>query len=636
MMDPGIRTIRGILTLFFLTLFWRQVAPEIDKAFKMCGTWIHSNSLRNLTFDLNTGCEAIYISANNSTLSVRSKITAHCSNSSFKTLSSSPGPTHFCVFWEPLLDLLIIEVDRQNITLCESQGLQTTCCAHPSSGTQESAQQYGIVNASVHGDILTNNVISKFEFKGDQINCKNEFCDKATKDASGANMIEDAVMRSKTLGNVDLPCAQSAVIEMNEDFAGYNVTLTENVASPSVHLPACLKPANTIKAKVVCTYYKNITMFQGSAMVLDDIIGISVENEIITNLPEPVRIKFHHSDILANQTATCVSWDTRKDKEINWRKDGCKTVHISSKETECCCNHLTYFAILVQVNPTKTLRHLQALTFITAVGCAVSIVSCIVLFISLCRKRRPKDKSSLVHRGLVVALFFLCFLFVLTGTIANLGQDGVCQFMGALLHYALLSTLCWMAVEVFHTFWMISMIFSLSPKPWIWYLLGFGFPALPVVILASMGNIYGQRIIMPSDDASKPYRMCWMTESHAALLAHFILNVGFLAAVVTSGCIMLFLVVRKVSNREEWRSKRVAFLSIWGLSCLFGTTWVLAFGSTSETVIFFFCIINSLQGLFLMLRFYALERMRKKSEFSTDGSSTGSTRQNMLQAQDKS
>lgn len=29
--------------------------------------------------------------------------------------------------------------------------------------------------------------------------------------------------------------------------------------------------------------------------LLDDIVGISVENEIITNLPEPVRIRFRHS-----------------------------------------------------------------------------------------------------------------------------------------------------------------------------------------------------------------------------------------------------------------------------------------------------------------------------------------------------
>lgn len=625
------------------------MAAENDKEFKFCGLWNHSNGPRNLAYDLKTGCKSIYISANESTLLLHGEITAQSANS-VRPLSpspfssSSPGPSLFCVYWEPLLDRLVVEVDKVNITLCESRGVQTTCCSYLSGGKQTSAQKYGIGNASVHEDLITENIMAKYEFIGASINCKEEFCEKAIQKARGPNMIEDAVMRSNTVGNVDLPCAESSVIEMNEDFSGYNLTLTAKKDPPTVHLPACLKPTNKKTAKVVCTYYKNISMFQGSEKVLDEVIGISVENETITNLPEPVRIKFHHSDILANQTAKCVSWDTRKDNEIMWREEGCVTVHINSKETECRCNHLTYFAILVQVNPTKTLRHLQALTYITAVGCAVSIISCVVLFISLCRRRNSRTStgrrsSSLVHRGLVVALFFLCLLFVLTGTIGNLGHEGACVFMGALLHYALLSTLCWMAVEVIQSFMMVCMVLKrLDPSPWIWYLLGFGFPVLPVVILASMGNIYGQRTVMSSDDAAKPFRMCWMTDSRPALLAHFILNLGFLAAVVSSGCIMLLLVVRQVqiTKHKEWEQNRVKFLSIWGLSCLFGTTWTLAFGTTSETVVFFFCIINSLQGFFLMLRFYALEWIQTQKTNSESSSSTSSTPHNMSSGTDKS
>lgn len=35
------------------------------------------------------------------------------------------------------------------------------------------------------------------------------------------------------------------------------------------------------------------------------------------------------------------------DNEVKWRGDGCETVNINERETECHCNHLTYFAILV-------------------------------------------------------------------------------------------------------------------------------------------------------------------------------------------------------------------------------------------------------------------------------------------------
>ena len=92
---------------------------------------------------------------------------------------------------------------------------------------------------------------------------------------------------------------------------------------------------------------------------------------------------------------------------------------------------------------------------------------------------------------------------------------------------------------------------------------------------------------------------CWMKDSSNALLAHYMTNVGFLILLVSAGMVMLFVVLRKIRNREEWRKRKLAFLSMWGLSCLFGTTWALGlleFGSLSCTFTFLFCIINTLQG----------------------------------------
>lgn len=37
--------------------------------------------------------------------------------------------------------------------------------------------------------------------------------------------VEEIVMKSQVVGNVELPCARSSVVEMKEDFQGYNVTL---------------------------------------------------------------------------------------------------------------------------------------------------------------------------------------------------------------------------------------------------------------------------------------------------------------------------------------------------------------------------------------------------------------------------
>lgn len=96
--------------------------------------------------------------------------------------------------------------------------------------------------------------------------------------------------------------------------------------------------------------------------------------------------------------------------------------------------------------------------------------------------RRPKEQSRPVHLGLATSLFFLYLLFFFTGTLANVGGEGLCRWVGAGLHYALLSSLTWMAVEVFHTFWLVYVVFSPSPKPWVWNLIGFGEYVFHVVI----------------------------------------------------------------------------------------------------------------------------------------------------------
>ncbi|XP_051507607.1 adhesion G-protein coupled receptor G5-like [Myxocyprinus asiaticus] len=646
--NPKTERMLMILCLLFIL---GQAATENDIDFKTCGTWRHGNVSRNLKSDLTTGCKELVISANNNTLYIQGSITAKCTHSGSILLDSSPqkNQSNFCVFWEPLLDMLIVEVNGKNRTLCGSSGLQENCCTDLSPGYQKYAGLYGIVNGSVKGDIIQHNIMEVYVFNGASANCKKKFCDEASQKSKGEDMIEEVVMKSNATGHVDLPCAQSTVIEMEEGFMGQSFTLPtpRSVPAntiPSVYLPSCLKPASSKKSKVVCTYYRNSTSLKrfqresSDLIILDDVVGISVENKIITNLPEPVRIRFHHSTLPANHSTRCVSWDTRKDNEVMWRSEGCLTFNINTTETECCCNHLTYFAILVQMEQRATVRHLEALTYITAVGCAVSLVSCLVLFYWLC-KQRKKNQSSLVHRGLVVAIFLLCLFFILTGTIANVENITVCKITGTLLHYALLCTLSWMAMEVFHTFLLVRKVFSSTLQPWVFYLGGFGLPTLLVCILLPIDDIYGKRKIVPSEDVTKPYHMCWMLDTYNSRLAHYIINIGLLAIVVSSGAVMLFLVVKEIWNRPEWRKNHVAFLSIWGLTCLFGTTWGLGFlnfGPLSEATLFLFCIINSLQGFFLLLRYYALEWMKKKKESSSEGSSTGSSKQHMLQTYEKS
>lgn len=86
---------------------------------------------------------------------------------------------------------------------------------------------------------------------------------------------------------------------------------------------------------------------------------------------------------------------------------------------------------------------------------------------------RPKEQSIPIHLGLVVSLASLYLLFFFTGILANVGGESVCKWVAAGIHYALLSSLTWMGIEVFHTFWLIYVLFNPSIKPFILNLIGF-------------------------------------------------------------------------------------------------------------------------------------------------------------------
>lgn len=99
---------------------------------------------------------------------------------------------------------------------------------------------------------------------------------------------------------------------------------------------------------------------------------------------------------------------------------------------------------------------------------------------------------------------------------------------------------------------------------------------------------------------------CWMTDTKEAWLAHYFTNIPLMIVLVLSGSVMLCVIYREIRTRAEWSKNRVAFLSIWGLSCLFGTTWGLAlldFGPLSDFVLFVSCILNSFQGEFSLFHF---------------------------------
>lgn len=114
--------------------------------------------------------------------------------------------------------------------------------------------------------------------------------------------------------------------------------------------------------------------------------------------------------------------------------------------------------------------------------------------------------------------------------------------------------------------------------------------------------IYFRVIFCPSFSVFCVSR-CWMLNNEKTKYAHLFTNVALEVILVLSGFVMLFLVYRQIRTRDEWRQNRVAFLSIWGLSCLFGTMWALTFleicflPAFADFIRILACFFTSFQGL---------------------------------------
>jgi len=116
-------------------------------------------------------------------------------------------------------------------------------------------------------------------------------------------------------------------------------------------LDQLLKPdmENMDHYPVMMTSYGGVTRLNITRIINSETIGVLLNRERYTPLSEPIEFTLKHliTDNVTN--AKCVFWDIeRKD----WSEQGCHTISSNETHTTCSCNHLTSFAILMDINNT--------------------------------------------------------------------------------------------------------------------------------------------------------------------------------------------------------------------------------------------------------------------------------------------
>uniref|UniRef100_A0AAX7UZ67 Adhesion G protein-coupled receptor D1 n=1 Tax=Astatotilapia calliptera TaxID=8154 RepID=A0AAX7UZ67_ASTCA len=300
-------------------------------------------------------------------------------------------------------------------------------------------------------------------------------------------------------------------------------------------------------------------------------------------------------------------------KEGVWSNKGCVRAHGNMTYSVCLCNHLTNFAILMQVVPLKiSTGHKVALSTIGYVGCSISIFCLaitLVTFAVLSSVSTIRNQRYHIHANLSFAILVAEILLLISarfdpGTLP-------CKVMAVLLHFFFLSAFAWMLVEGLHLYSMVVKVFgSEDSKHFYYYGIGWGSPFLICVVsMTSALDSYGK------------VDNCWLSLQNGAIWA-FVAPALFVIVVNIGILISVTRIISRISgenykvhgdaNAVKLTIKAVAvLLPILGISWIFG---VLVVNTQSLPFLYIFAVFNSLQGFFVFL-FHCLLNSEVRAAF---------------------
>uniref|UniRef100_A0A2C9JN20 Uncharacterized protein n=1 Tax=Biomphalaria glabrata TaxID=6526 RepID=A0A2C9JN20_BIOGL len=352
-------------------------------------------------------------------------------------------------------------------------------------------------------------------------------------------------------------------------------------------------------------------------------------------LRRPVQFTLQHKTVVHNAVPICSFWNIDISSSTGkWASDGCNVVDTNATHTTCSCNHLTNFALLMDVTGVKLSEESElALRVITYVGCIISIVCLLLSWITFMVFKNLQCDRNTIHKNLVLCLLLAEIVFL--AGIAQTEPKFLCSLIAGSLHYLFLGAFAWMCLEGVQLYVMLIEVFEQERSRLIWYyLFGYGVPA---VIVSISAGIYHQ--------GYGTDRHCWLTTERSFIwafvgpaLAVMLVNIVMLGIAIYVMCrhtnmsantkerskVTKFSMSESLSSMETFASPKLRFpdLPAWlkgamVLVVLLGLTWllgVLYLNKESEIIAYLFTILNSLQGMFIFI-FHCIKNEKVQKEY---------------------
>nr|KAG5695717.1 hypothetical protein BaRGS_004462 [Batillaria attramentaria] len=211
------------------------------------------------------------------------------------------------------------------------------------------------------------------------------------------------------------------------------------------------------------------------------------------------------------------------------------------------------------------------------------------------------NTSSKILVSLCVALALSDLVFVVGMQDYTLKHPAACKAVSMLLHFCLLSSMCWMLMEAFYMYLSFVHVFRTSFTHIILKFSCFAW-GVPVLIVAITAGVSTADSYSPLDSG-----ICWLTGT--AFYAAFVGPVCLILLLNLVSFVLVLRVILGLTDKQETSQAAQKLRRAIGVVVLLGLTWVfglLSIEDTSQIVFnYLFAIFNSLQGLFIFL-FYCV------------------------------
>ncbi|XP_049610927.1 adhesion G-protein coupled receptor G2 isoform X2 [Syngnathus scovelli] len=421
---------------------------------------------------------------------------------------------------------------------------------------------------------------------------------------------------------------QKPNVLVNQSYEGKPISEANATISLPSTLYNFLSPGERNKTRVQFQFYGTQDLFQdpqtanasshSNLMLNSYIVSASINGSHVSNLINDERVVItlrHQKAKQDDDNVQCVFWDFQKNGgRGGWSNVGCETRPLSPYQTTCLCEHLTHFALLLDVSRAPISEaDSHILTIISYIGCGISAIFLgITLLTYLAFEKLRRDYPSKILINLSAALLGLNLLFLLDSWLSSFSNYSLCIITAVALHYFLLASFTWMALEAVHMYFALVKVFNTYVPAYIlkFCAVGWGVPLVLVsLVLAINKNAYGNvETTAPAAEGTFTNQFCWIKDD-----TYFYVTVVAFTLLVLLCNVSIFVVVlrkiwkmsgnKKVSSTSS-RSAMKDLRAVASLTVLLGLTWIIGFvslGEAKESMMYLFTIFNSLQGFFVFL-----------------------------------